>query len=60
MMELIRNLKIYYVLQRYSSEFENEVPAFLGKETRNIGISIDDLYDFTILEADGKLQKGSS
>ena len=49
MMEPVRNLKIYFVLQRYSPEFEDEVLAFYGKETRNIGIPIDDLYDFTRL-----------
>ena len=49
MMEPILNLKIYYVLQRYSPEFEDEVLALFGKETRNIGIPIDDLYDFTRL-----------
>jgi hypothetical protein len=49
MMEPIRNLKIYYVLQCYSPEFEDEVFVFFGKETRNIGIPVDDLYDFTRL-----------
>ena len=49
MMEPILNLKIYYVLQRYSPEFEDEVLAIFGKETRNIEIPIDDLYDFTRL-----------
>jgi hypothetical protein len=49
MMEPINNLRIYYVLQRYSPEFEDEVIALYGKETANIGIPIDDLYDFTRL-----------
>lgn len=49
MVEPIRNLKIYYVLQRYSPEFEDEVRAFYGKETRSLGIPIDDLYDYTRL-----------
>jgi hypothetical protein len=49
MMEPIRNLKIYYALQRYSPEFEDEVSVFYGKETRNLEIPIDDLYDFTRL-----------
>ena len=49
MMEPIRNLKIYYVLQRYSPEFEDEVYVFFGKEIKNIEIPIDDLYDFTRL-----------
>ena len=48
-MEPINNLRIYYVLQRYSPEFEDEVIALYGKETANIGIPIDDLYDFTRL-----------
>jgi hypothetical protein len=49
MMEPIRNLKIHYVLQRYSPEFEDEVYVFFGKEIKNIEIPIDDLYDFTRL-----------
>ena len=49
MMEPISNLRIYYVLQRYSPEFEDEVITFYGKETASIGIPIDDLYDFTRL-----------
>jgi len=49
MMQPLTNLKIYYVLQRYSPEFEDEVLALYGRETANIGIPIDDLYDFTRL-----------
>ncbi len=49
MMQPIEGLKIYYVLQRYSPEFEDEVFAFYGKDTKNLGIPIDDLYDFTRL-----------
>ena len=49
MMEPLSNLRIYYVLQRYSPEFEDEVIALYGKETASIGIPIDDLYDFTRL-----------
>jgi len=49
MMEPISNLRIYYVLQRYSPEFEDEVIALYGKATASIGIPIDDLYDFTRL-----------
>ncbi len=49
MMEPINNLRIYYVLQRYSPEFEDEVIALYGKEAAHIGIPIDDLYDFTRL-----------
>ena len=49
MIEPILNLRIYYALQRYSPEFEDEVSVFYGKETRNLEIPIDDLYDFTRL-----------
>src|SRR3972149_6612391 len=49
MMEPLRNLKIYFVLQRYSPEFEDEVLTFYGKETSSIGIPVEDLYDFTHL-----------
>ena len=45
----IKNLEIYYVLQRYSPEFEDEVATFYSKETAGIGIPVDDLYDFTRL-----------
>ena len=49
MMEPINNLRIYYVLQRYSPEFEDEVIALYGKVAAGIGIPVDDLYDFTRL-----------
>jgi hypothetical protein len=49
MMKPLKNLEIYYVLQRYSPEFEDEVLTLYGKETMNIGIPVDDLYDFTRL-----------
>lgn len=49
MMEPIRSLKIYYVLQRNSPEFEDEVLTFYDKAIKNIEIPIDDLYDFTRL-----------
>jgi len=49
MMQPLKNLKIYYVLQRYSPEFEDEVIALYSKETLNVGIPLDDLYDFTRL-----------
>ena len=48
-MEPINNLRIYYVLQRYSPEFEDEVIALYGKAAAGIGIPVDDLYDFTRL-----------
>lgn len=47
----INNIRIYYVFQRYSPEFEDEILTFYGKETANIEIPVDDLYDFTRLYA---------
>jgi hypothetical protein len=47
----IKNLKIYYVFQRYSPEFEDEILTFYGKETAKTDIPVDDLYDFTRLYA---------
>ncbi len=49
MMKPLNNLKIYFVLQRYSPEFEDEVLTLYDKETVNIGIPVDDLHDFTRL-----------
>jgi hypothetical protein len=49
MMQPLNKLKIYYVLQRYSPEFEDEVITLYNKETAETGIPIDDLYDFTRL-----------
>jgi hypothetical protein len=49
MMKPLKNLEIYYVLQRYSPEFEDEVLTLYCKETTSIGIPVDDLYDFTRL-----------
>ena len=31
----LKNLKIYYLFQRYSPEFEDEILTFYGKETVN-------------------------
>ena len=47
----LKSLKIYYLFQRYSPEFEDEILTFYGKETANISIPVDDLYDFTRLYA---------
>lgn len=47
----LKNLDIYYLFQRYSPEFENEILTFYGKETLNIEIPVDDIYDFTRLYA---------
>lgn len=60
MMEPISSLRIYYVLQRYSPEFEDEVIALYDKETANIGIPIDDLYDFTRLCANALVRASKS
>jgi hypothetical protein len=49
MVKPLKNLEIYYVLQRYSPEFDDEVLTLYGKETTSIGIPVDDLYDFTRL-----------
>ena len=47
----LKKLKIYYVLQKYSPEFEDEILTFYGKETSETEIPVDDLYDFTRLYA---------
>jgi len=49
MMEPLRDLKIIFALQRYAPEFSDEILTFYGKETKNLGITIEDLYDFTRL-----------
>jgi hypothetical protein len=49
MMEPLNGLKIYYILQRYSPEFDDEVIVFYDKGVRDLAIPIDDLYDFTRL-----------
>ena len=49
MMEPIKDLKIIYAMQKYSPEFEDKVVTFYGKQTNNLEISIEDLYDFTRL-----------
>ena len=36
----LKSLKIYYLFQRYSPEFEDEILTFYGKETANIGICL--------------------
>lgn len=60
MMEPIKNLRIYFVLQRNSPEFEDEVLTFYGKEIRSIEIPIDDLYDFTRLCANALVRVAKS
>jgi hypothetical protein len=51
-MEPLCNVKIYFVLQRYSPEFEDEVLTFYGQETTSVDIPVEDLFDFTHLCAD--------
>ena len=58
--EPIKNLKIYFVLQRNSPEFEDEVLTFYGEEIENIEIPIDDLYDFTRLCANALVRVAKS
>jgi hypothetical protein len=60
MMEPIRSLKIYYILQRNSPEFEDEVLTFYDKAIKNIEIPIDDLYDFTRLCANALVRVARS
>jgi hypothetical protein len=60
LIEPVRNLKIYYVLQRNSPEFEDEVLTFYDKEAKNIKIPIDDLYDFTRLCANALVRVAKS
>ena len=60
MMEPLRDLKIYFVLQRYSPEFKDEVLTFYGTETRSVGIPVEDLYDFTHLCADALVRAAMS
>ena len=49
MMEPIKDLKIIFAMQKYSPEFEDKVVTFYGKQTNDLEISIEDLYDFTRL-----------
>ena len=58
--EPIKNLRIYFVLQRNSPEFEDEVLTFYGEEIENIEIPIDDLYDFTRLCANALVRVAKS
>ena len=49
LMEPIKDLKIIFAMQKYSPEFEDKVVTFYGKQTNNLEINIEDLYDFTRL-----------
>jgi hypothetical protein len=59
-MEPLRDLKIYFVLQRYSPEFEDEVLTFYGAETTGIGIPVEELFDFTHLCANALVRAAIS
>ena len=59
-MEPLKNLRIYFILQRNSPEFEDEVLTFYGEEIKNIEIPIDDLYDFTRLCANALVRVAKS
>ena len=60
MMEPLRKLKIYFVLQRYSPEFEDKVLTFYDKEIASVGIPVEDLFDFTHLCADALVRAAVS
>ena len=59
-MEPLRDLKIYFVLQRYSPEFEDEVLTFYGEKATSVGIPVEDLFDFTHLCADALVRAAVS
>jgi hypothetical protein len=59
-MEPLRNVKIYFILQRYSPEFEDEVLTFYGEKTTSVGIPVEDLFDFTHLCADALVRAAVS
>ncbi|MFB3889483.1 MAG: hypothetical protein ACE14S_08320 [Candidatus Bathyarchaeia archaeon] len=56
----LRGLTIYFVLQRYSPEFEDEVLTFYGREVAGLGMPVDDLYDFTRLCANALVRAARS
>ena len=60
MMSPLKNLRIFYLLQRYEPEFEDGILTFYSKEAANIGIPIDDLYDFTRLCANALVRAAIS
>jgi len=46
-----KGFDIYFILQRYSPEFEDRLMAFYNKDAPNIGVPAEDASDFTILYA---------
>ena len=48
-MEPERNFKVYFILQRYSPEFEDEIRVMFGAELVEKDIPISDAYDWTRL-----------
>jgi len=49
--EPLPKFEIYYFLQRYSPEFEDSLMALYSKESLELGISAEDVTQFTILYA---------
>jgi len=56
--EPLKGFKIYFVLQRYQPEFEDEIWVFFGKELVNLDIPINDAYDWMRLCAN-VLERGA-
>ncbi len=46
-----RGFDIFFVLQRYSPEFEDSLLAFYNREAPSIGVPAEDASDFTVLYA---------
>ncbi len=46
-----KGFHIYFVLQRYSPEFEDRLLAFYNKEAPELGVPAEDASDFTVLYA---------
>jgi hypothetical protein len=46
-----KGFEVYFVLQRYSPEFEDRLLAFYNKEAPSLGIPAEDASDFTVLYA---------
>ncbi|MHC1566261.1 MAG: hypothetical protein ACXQS7_06245 [Candidatus Syntropharchaeia archaeon] len=48
-MNPIGGLNIYFILQLYAPEFENEIRVLLGKEVKETDTPVEDVYDLTRL-----------
>ncbi|MCX8204170.1 MAG: hypothetical protein N3H31_00670 [Candidatus Nezhaarchaeota archaeon] len=46
-----KGFDVYFVLQRYSPEFEDRLLAFYNKEAPSLGVPAEDASDFTVLYA---------